>query len=119
MRSSAFLCCAVAVLLAVTLTGAVKKAPTVNVYTRNPVEFGKSNELICHCSGFHPPRLTMSLKEDNKKIEDCKQSDLSFEQDWTYHIMVHTEFVPKEGVVYACEVTHDEEKPHLHKLEIF
>ncbi|XP_056410610.1 beta-2-microglobulin-like [Hyla sarda] len=109
----------VALVLVVAPAWAELKSPTVNVYTRRPVEFGVENELICHCSGFHPPRITMTLKQGGDAIKDFNESDLSFERDWTYHKMIYTKFVPKEGVEYSCEVTHNEGSPKTYKLGDF
>ncbi|XP_040297783.1 beta-2-microglobulin [Bufo bufo] len=106
-------------LLGVALTLAEIKSPTVNVYTATPVEYGKKNTLICHCSGFHPPRIDMRLKKDGQDMADCQESDLAFEQDWTYYRSKHAEFTPKEGEVYECEVKHDEGKPQTYRLETF
>ncbi|KAG9270440.1 beta-2-microglobulin-like [Astyanax mexicanus] len=59
---------------------AKESPPKVQVYSRNPGEFGKDNVLICHVSGFHPPDITIDLLENGTPIPNAKQTDLAFEQ---------------------------------------
>ncbi|KAM3917811.1 beta-2-microglobulin [Leptodactylus fuscus] len=119
MRSAMSVTVGALVLLSVALTleAAEAKPPTVNIYTQTPVTFGQRNNLICHCNGFHPPRLTMTLKKNGQEIKDCKESDLSFGRDWMYSKTIHTDFTPQEGETYECEVKHDESKPQTFRLE--
>ncbi|XP_069591126.1 beta-2-microglobulin-like [Ranitomeya imitator] len=109
------------VLLALCLSLALAdiKSPTVNIYSQTPVEFGKKNTLICHTSGFHPPRIDILLKKNGVPLADCTASDMSFGQDWTYYMTKHIEFTPESGDNWECEVTHNEGKPLTYRLEIF
>ncbi|XP_073504907.1 beta-2-microglobulin-like [Phyllobates terribilis] len=110
---------AVLTALCLTLAAADTKPPTVNIYSQTPVEFGVKNTLICHTSGFHPPRIDIMLKKNGKPLEDCSDSDLSFGRDWTYYKTKHVEFTPESGDNWECEVKHDEGKPLTYRLEIF
>ncbi|XP_063791298.1 beta-2-microglobulin [Pseudophryne corroboree] len=105
------------VLLLLVAVALADKPPTVYVYTRNPIEFGVQNQLICHSDSFHPPRISISLRKDKVKYENCVESDLSFHKDWTYHKTVHVPFTPKEGETYECEVNHNEAGPKVYQLE--
>uniref|UniRef100_A0A4W5LQE5 Beta-2-microglobulin n=1 Tax=Hucho hucho TaxID=62062 RepID=A0A4W5LQE5_9TELE len=60
--------------------------PKVQVYSRNPGEYGKDNTLICHVSGFHPPDISIQLLKNGVEIPDAKQTDLAFEQGWQFHL---------------------------------
>lgn len=80
--------------------------PQVQVYTRHPAENGKSNFLNCYVSQFHPPQIEIELLKNGKKIENTELSDLSFNKDWTFYLLAHTEFVPNANDKYACRVTH-------------
>ncbi|RAM39375.1 hypothetical protein DOZ52_29625, partial [Enterobacter hormaechei] len=42
--------------------------PKVQVYSRNPGEYGKANVLICYVSGFHPPDITIQLLKNGVEI---------------------------------------------------
>ncbi|XP_036434411.1 beta-2-microglobulin, like [Colossoma macropomum] len=81
-------------------------SPKVQVYSRNPGEYGKDNVLICHVSGFHPPDITIKLLKNGVEIMDTKQTDLAFEQGWQFHLTKSAAFKPVSGETYACEVQH-------------
>ncbi|XP_047397351.1 beta-2-microglobulin [Sciurus carolinensis] len=100
---------AVAFLALLTLTSldAVPRSPKVQVYTRHPAENGKPNFLNCYVSGFHPPQIQIDLLKNGQKIEKVEQSDLSFSKDWSFYLLVHTEFTPNDKDEYACRVTHE------------
>ncbi|XP_041833520.1 beta-2-microglobulin [Melanotaenia boesemani] len=80
--------------------------PKVQVYTRDPGEFGKDNTLICHVSDFHPPDITIQLVKDGQELPNTKQTDLAFKQDWHFHLTKSAPFTPMEGHKYICRVTH-------------
>ncbi|GLD48044.1 ACN32201.1 beta2-microglobulin [Lates japonicus] len=47
-----------------------KNSPAkVQVYSRDPGEFGKANTLICHVSDFHPPDIKIQLLRDGVEVE--------------------------------------------------
>ncbi|XP_048862923.1 beta-2-microglobulin-like [Brienomyrus brachyistius] len=98
----------VAVVLALALCSVNAKVspPKVQVYSRNPGEYGKGNTLICHVSGFHPPDIAIELLKDNKEIPNAKQTDLAFEQGWQFHLTKTVEFTPVKGENYVCRVRH-------------
>ncbi|XP_036376041.1 beta-2-microglobulin-like [Megalops cyprinoides] len=97
-----------AVVLIVALFGVNAKTspPKVQVYSRNPGEFGKSNTLICHVSGFHPPDISITLLKDGVEIPKAKQTDLAFEQSWQFHLTKSVPFTPEKGETYSCKVRH-------------
>lgn len=80
--------------------------PKVQVYSRNPGEFGKDNTLICHVSGFHPPDITIQIMEGGVELPNAKQTDLAFKQDWHFHLTKHVAFTPTSEQKYSCRVTH-------------
>ncbi|GAA6224533.1 beta-2-microglobulin-like [Lates japonicus] len=85
---------------------AKESAPKVQVYSRGPGEYGKTNTIICHVSGFHPPEIRIELLRNGEEIPKATQSDLAFEENWHYHLTRHVPFTPKEGEVFTCRVTH-------------
>lgn len=80
--------------------------PKVQVYSRNPGEYGKENVLICYVSGFHPPDITIELLKDGVEIKDSTQTDLAFEEGWQFHLTKFAKFTPKLGEKYTCKVRH-------------
>ncbi|XP_028810024.1 beta-2-microglobulin-like [Denticeps clupeoides] len=85
---------------------AKESPPKVQVYARNPGEFGKPNTLLCHVSGFHPPDITIRLLRDGVEIPDAKQTDLAFEKGWQFHLTKFAPFTPNKGEKYSCQVRH-------------
>uniref|UniRef100_A0A8K9WQJ5 Beta-2-microglobulin n=2 Tax=Salmoninae TaxID=504568 RepID=A0A8K9WQJ5_ONCMY len=80
--------------------------PKVQVYSRNPGNFGDKNTLICHVSGFHPPDISIQLLKNGVEIPDAKQTDLAFEQGWQFHLTKSVGFTPASGEEYTCRVRH-------------
>eukprot|EP00063_Salmo_salar_P068397 XP_014043232.1 PREDICTED: beta-2-microglobulin-like [Salmo salar] len=80
--------------------------PKVQVYSRNPGNFGDKNTLICHVSGFHPPDISIQLLKNGVEIPDAKQTDLAFEQGWQFHLTKSVGFTPDSGEEYTCRVRH-------------
>ncbi|OBS68400.1 hypothetical protein A6R68_03054 [Neotoma lepida] len=85
---------------------AIERTPQVQVYTRHPPEDGKPNFLNCYVSQFHPPHIDIELLKNGEKIEKVEYSDLSFNKDWSFYLLAHTEFIPSSTDQYACRVTH-------------
>ncbi|XP_008700359.1 beta-2-microglobulin [Ursus americanus] len=84
---------------------AVQHAPKIQVYSRHPAENGKPNFLNCYVSGFHPPEIEIDLLKNGEKMK-AEQSDLSFSKDWTFYLLVHTEFTPNGQDEFSCRVKH-------------
>ncbi|XP_006995184.1 beta-2-microglobulin [Peromyscus maniculatus bairdii] len=85
---------------------AIERTPQVQVYTRHPPEDGKLNFLNCYVSQFHPPHINIELLKNGEKIEKVEYTDLSFNKDWSFYLLAHTEFTPTATDKYACRVTH-------------
>ncbi|XP_076983860.1 beta-2-microglobulin [Tamandua tetradactyla] len=103
---SALVALAVLALLSLPDLHAIQLVPNIQVYSRHPAENGKPNFLNCYVSGFHPPQIDIELLKNGKKIEKVERSDLSFSKDWSFYLLVHTEFTPNNEDTYACRVTH-------------
>ncbi|XP_037690025.1 beta-2-microglobulin [Choloepus didactylus] len=103
---SALVSLAVLALLSLPDLDAVQLTPKVQVYSRHPAENGKPNFLNCYVSGFHPPQIDIDLFKNGEKIQKVERSDLSFSKDWSFYLLVYTEFIPNEKDVYTCQVKH-------------
>ncbi|XP_032199453.1 beta-2-microglobulin [Mustela erminea] len=84
---------------------AVQRTPKIQVYSRHPAENGKPNFLNCYVSGFHPPEIEIELLKNGEKM-NAEQSDLSFSKDWSFYLLVHTEFTPNGQDEFSCRVKH-------------
>lgn len=80
--------------------------PKIQVYSRNPGEFGKENTLICHVSDFHPPDITIDLLKNGEVIPNAKQTDLAFEKGWKFHLTKSVSFTPTSSDKFTCRVRH-------------
>ncbi|NP_001291064.1 beta-2-microglobulin-like precursor [Esox lucius] len=80
--------------------------PKVQVYSRNPGNFGEKNVLICHVSGFHPPDISIQLLKNGKEIPNSNQTDLAFEQGWQFNLTKSVFFTPAAEEEYSCRVRH-------------
>ncbi|KAM8883410.1 beta-2-microglobulin-like isoform 1-T1 [Synchiropus picturatus] len=94
----------------------IRQDPMVQVYSRNPGRMDEDNVLICHVSNFHPPEITINLLKNGEVISEAEQSDLSFEDNWQYHLIKHATFTPTSSDKFACRVTH-EKKTKEHSWE--
>nr|Q864T6.1 RecName: Full=Beta-2-microglobulin; Flags: Precursor [Tachyglossus aculeatus aculeatus]AAM98338.1 beta(2) microglobulin [Tachyglossus aculeatus] len=97
----------IGLLCCVSWVEAITSSPKIQVYTRSPAENGKHNHLNCYVSSFHPPQITIRLLRNGEEMPNVERSDLSFSNDWTFHRLVHTGFVPNDKDVFECEVTHN------------
>ncbi|KAB5567802.1 hypothetical protein PHYPO_G00237040 [Pangasianodon hypophthalmus] len=59
---------------------AKESSPKIQVYSRNPGEYGKENTLICHVSDFHPPDIEIKLLKNVRRpspgSQTCKSPGL-------------------------------------------
>nr|AAM77020.1 beta-2-microglobulin precursor [Equus quagga chapmani] len=99
-------------LLSLTGLEAVQRIPKVQVYSRHPAENGKPNFLNCYVSGFHPPEIEIDLLKNGEKMK-VDRSDLSFSKDWSFYLLVHTDFTPNGVDEYSCRVQHSTPKEPL------
>ncbi|ELV11306.1 beta-2-microglobulin [Tupaia chinensis] len=103
---SPYLALALLALLSLSGLDAVEPAPKIQVYSRHPAEDGKPNYPNCYVSGFHPPQIEIELLKNGVKMENVEQSDLSFSKDWSFYLLVHSEFTPNGKDQYSCRVKH-------------
>ncbi|KAF3704863.1 Beta-2-microglobulin Precursor [Channa argus] len=96
-----------AALLAVYFSVEAKYSPPkVQVYSRDPGEYGKDNTFICHASKFHPPDIKIQLLKNDVEIPGAKQTDLAFKDDWHFVLTRSVNFRPEKGDKFICRVTH-------------
>nr|XP_023658535.1 H-2 class II histocompatibility antigen, A-U alpha chain-like isoform X2 [Paramormyrops kingsleyae] len=82
-------------------------APQLTIYTRNEVELGKNNILICFVNNFYPPPVKVKWTKNNMEVKEgvtlsryYPNSDFSFRQYSTL------QFTPQKGDDYSCTVYH-------------
>nr|KAF6483214.1 beta-2-microglobulin [Rousettus aegyptiacus] len=65
----------------------------------------------------HPAQIEIDLLKNGQKMK-AEQSDLSFSKDWSFYLLVHTDFTPSAVDEYSCRVNHSSiAKPHTVKWD--
>nr|ADZ99162.1 MHC class II antigen [Epinephelus coioides]ADZ99163.1 MHC class II antigen [Epinephelus coioides] len=77
------------------------------VYSRDDVELGQNNILICHVTGFFPAPVKFYWTKNNKNVTEGTSSNVPYpNKDGTYNQFSRLEFVPQLGDIYSCSVGH-------------
>ncbi|KAL7884013.1 hypothetical protein AOLI_G00067830 [Acnodon oligacanthus] len=85
----------------------VKDAPQSSIYSKDDVELGSKNTLICYITGFYPPRVGVSWARNKANVTDeASFSRYYINNDRTYKLVSHLSFTPKIGDSYTCTVDH-------------
>ncbi|GAB0193906.1 beta-2-microglobulin [Grus americana] len=96
----------VLVLIALVGLGKADEAPKVEVYSRTQAVEGEENTLNCFVSGFHPPKIDITLLKNGEPMSNVNYADMSFNSKWHFQRLVYAPFTPKKGDVYVCKVAH-------------
>uniref|UniRef100_A0A3P9I6W9 Si:busm1-194e12.8 n=1 Tax=Oryzias latipes TaxID=8090 RepID=A0A3P9I6W9_ORYLA len=85
----------------------LKQDPPSNVvvYSRNKVELGQQNTLICHVSGFYPAPVNVSWTRNGEKVSGSINAPRP-SSDGTFTQISRLQFVPQLGDIYSCSVEH-------------
>ncbi|KAM3838161.1 mamu class II histocompatibility antigen, DR alpha chain-like [Diretmus argenteus] len=81
--------------------------PHSTIYTRNVVEVGAENHLICHVTGFYPAPVKVYWTKNNKNVtEGTKRNTPYPNKDGTFNQFFSLSFIPQLGDIYSCTVEH-------------
>nr|AYN72138.1 MHC class II antigen alpha chain [Oreochromis niloticus] len=78
----------------------------VMIYTRDEVEFGEENTLICHVTGFYPAPVNVSWTKNQQKVTGSSINTPYPNKDGTFRQTSRLDFTPQLGDVYNCAVQH-------------
>ncbi|XP_039887306.1 H-2 class II histocompatibility antigen, A-U alpha chain-like [Simochromis diagramma] len=78
----------------------------VMIYTRDEVDFGEKNTLICHVTGFYPAPVNVSWTKNGQKVTGSSINVPYPNKDWTFTQISRLQFTPQLGDVYSCAVEH-------------
>ncbi|XP_072231943.1 mamu class II histocompatibility antigen, DR alpha chain-like [Leuresthes tenuis] len=87
----------------------LKKDPpsSLTIYTRDDVELGEKNTLICHVSGFYPAPVKVRWTKNGEKVTAGTSINVPFpNKDGFFTQISRLEFVPQLGDVYSCTAEH-------------
>ncbi|KAL4009718.1 hypothetical protein ACER0C_003570 [Sarotherodon galilaeus] len=78
----------------------------VMIYTRDEVEFGGKNTLICHVTGFYPAPVNVSWTKNQQVTEGSSINVPYPNKDGTFTQISRLDFTPQLGDIYSCAVQH-------------
>uniref|UniRef100_A0A3Q2WAL2 HLA class II histocompatibility antigen, DR alpha chain-like n=1 Tax=Haplochromis burtoni TaxID=8153 RepID=A0A3Q2WAL2_HAPBU len=81
-------------------------APSVMIYTRDEVEFGEKNTLICHVTGFYPAPVNVSWTKNQQKVTGSNINVPYLNKDGSFRQTSRLDFTPQLGDIYRCAVEH-------------
>ncbi|XP_066500562.1 H-2 class II histocompatibility antigen, A-Q alpha chain-like [Hoplias malabaricus] len=89
------------------LSAEAKVAPQSSIYSKEDVELGSKNTLICYITGFYPPHVEVSWTRNNVNVTDeASLSRYYPNTDDTFKLISTLSFTPEEGDIYSCSVQH-------------
>nr|AYN72155.1 MHC class II antigen alpha chain [Oreochromis niloticus] len=84
-----------------------RDAPSgVMIYTRDEVEFGEENYLICYVTGFYPAPVNVSWTKNKEKVTGSNINVPYINKDGTFTQISRLDFTPQLGDTYSCKVEH-------------
>nr|AAF66843.1 MHC class II alpha subunit [Oreochromis niloticus] len=79
----------------------------VMIYTRDEVEFGVQNILICHVTGFYPAPVNVSWTKNGQKVTEGSSINVPYiNKDGSFKQTSRLDFTPQLGDMYSCTVEH-------------
>ncbi|XP_039465043.1 H-2 class II histocompatibility antigen, A-U alpha chain-like isoform X1 [Oreochromis aureus] len=79
----------------------------VMMYTRDEVEFGEENTLICHVTGFYPAPVNVSWTKNRQKVTEGSSTNVPYpNKDGPFTQISRLQFTPQLGDIYSCTVQH-------------
>ncbi|KAM4595886.1 H-2 class II histocompatibility antigen, A-U alpha chain-like [Polymixia lowei] len=81
--------------------------PQSTIYTRDDVEVGVENFLICHVTGFFPAPVKVWWTRNNQNVTEGTSLNTPYmNKDGTFNQFSSLKFTPENGDIYSCSVEH-------------
>nr|AFI57500.1 MHC class II antigen alpha chain [Lutjanus argentimaculatus] len=80
---------------------------TPMIYTRDNVELGEKNTLICHVTGFYPAPVKFYWTKNGENVTEGTSVNVPYpNKDGSFNQFSRMEFIPQLGDMYSCRVQH-------------
>ncbi|KAK2899260.1 RLA class II histocompatibility antigen, DP alpha-1 chain-like [Channa argus] len=87
------------------------------IYTRDDVDIGEKNTLICHVTGFYPAPVKVHWTKNGEKVTEGASINVPyFSIQGVFSQISRLEFTPQQGDIYSCAVEHPALKDPLARL---
>ncbi|XP_034005845.1 RLA class II histocompatibility antigen, DP alpha-1 chain-like [Trematomus bernacchii] len=77
------------------------------LYTKQEVEMGEGNVLVCHVTGFYPAPVSFFWTKNGENVTEGTSINVPFlSKEGSFSQFSRLEFTPQLGDVYSCGVQH-------------
>ncbi|XP_047194918.1 H-2 class II histocompatibility antigen, A-U alpha chain-like [Hippoglossus stenolepis] len=77
------------------------------IYTRDVVELGGKNTLICHVTGFYPAPVHVYWTKNEENVTEGTSLNVPYPNtDRSFRQTARLDFIAQQGDVYSCTVSH-------------
>ncbi|XP_036929436.1 H-2 class II histocompatibility antigen, A-U alpha chain [Acanthopagrus latus] len=93
-------------------------SPTSLIYSKQEMELGVPNTLICFVNDFHPPEVQITWTRNGQLVDqsDVSQTQYYSNSDFSFRISSYLDFTPQQGDIYSCSVGHISLRAPLNKF---
>ncbi|XP_031820966.1 HLA class II histocompatibility antigen, DM alpha chain isoform X1 [Sarcophilus harrisii] len=81
--------------------------PVAEVFTLEPLEFGKPNTLVCFVSNVFPPRITVTWQHEGVSVESSSPTFLSATDGLDFQAFSYLNITPTSTDIFSCTVTQE------------
>ncbi|XP_034005844.1 RLA class II histocompatibility antigen, DP alpha-1 chain-like [Trematomus bernacchii] len=77
------------------------------LYTKQEVEMGEGNVLVCHVTGFYPAPVSFFWTKNGENVTEGTSINVPFlSKEGSFSQFSRLEFTPQLGDIYSCGVQH-------------